>query len=165
MNEQKLFERPELTEGEEDEALIGFISDDDTSGRWRWKNIRGFFASLHRRNPLEVVWEETTLFEPATPVQDDDFSDTFNLDIRQGANRHSFADGYTHFKIFWSPNNVTFIEKTSVYSLRDAKGVMDSTQTAPLSFRRSGMHPSTTLQEIVILPLKYLDRTLRQIHR
>ena len=137
MNEPKLFERPELTEAEEDNALMPFVSENDTSGRWRWKNIRGFFASLHRRNPLEVVWEETTLYEPTTPVLDDNYAITYNLDIRQGANRHSFADGYTHFKIFWAPTAVNFIEKISIYTLIDAKSVMDSTQTAPLNFIRT----------------------------
>ena len=97
MNEPKLFQEPELTQAEEGEALMLFVNDDDTSGRWRWKRIRGFFESLHRRNPLEVVWDKTTLYAPSQPVRDTDFSETYNLDIRQGANRHSFADSYTHF--------------------------------------------------------------------
>ena len=101
MNDPKLFQEPELTEAEEDDALMLFVNDNDTSGRWRWKRIRGFFASLHRRNPLEVVWDDTTLYANNTPNTDRDldFSETFNLDIRQGANRHSFADGYTFFEI------------------------------------------------------------------
>ena len=100
MNEPKLFEEPELTEAEENNALMPFTSANDTSGRWRWKNIRGFFASLHRRNPLEAVWDDTTLYETTDAnAHDRDFSETFNLDIRSGANRHSFADGYTFFEI------------------------------------------------------------------
>ena len=98
MNEPKLFEQDELTEAEEDDALMLFVNDNDTSGRWRWKKIRGFFASLHRRNPLEVVWDDTTLYTNTTD-SDRDFSETLNLDIRTGSTRHSFADGYTFFEV------------------------------------------------------------------
>ena len=133
MNEPKLFEQDELAEGEEDEALMLFVNDDDTSGRWRWKNIRGFFASLHRRNPLEVVWDKTTLYAPATPVRDYDFSDTYNLDIRQGANRHSFADGYSHF-IFYLTNNSSAPDRGRYPLFIDSDSILNASETSPHNF-------------------------------
>ena len=73
MNEPKLFEQDELTEAEEDEALMAFNSATGVSGRWRKKKIGKFAESLHRENPLEVVWENTTLYEDSSGVSDNDF--------------------------------------------------------------------------------------------
>ena len=108
MNEPKLFGQPELTEAEEDEALMAFNSANDVSGRWRKKKIGAFAESLHRENPLEVVWDDTTLFEDYTSPPRFQrastttyfVSTTHNLDIRTGSTRHSFADGYTHFAFY-----------------------------------------------------------------
>ena len=47
-NEPKLFEQDELTQAEEDEALMAFNSTTGVSGRWRWKKIGAFAESLHR---------------------------------------------------------------------------------------------------------------------
>ena len=134
MNEQKLFEQNELTEAEEADALIGFVSDDDTSGRWRWKKIRGFFASLHRRNPLVLQQEPTTIFESTAGVNDADFSETYNLDIRQGANRHDFTDGYSFFEFYIQrgQNTSNLEENKTVPTLILATSVLNATESDSL---------------------------------
>ena len=134
MNDPKLFERPELTEAEEDNALMPFISEDDTSGRWRWKNIRGFFASLHRRNPLVIQQERTTIFESTAGVNDRDFSETYNLDIRQGANRHDFTDGYSFFEFYTQrgQNTSNLVDNRTVPTLILATLVLNATESDSL---------------------------------
>ena len=134
MNEPLLFERPELTEAEEDNALMPFTSENDTSGRWRWKNIRGFFASLHRRNPLVIQQETTTIFESTAGVNDADFSETYNLDIRQGANRHDFTDGYSFFEFYIQrgQNTSNLEENKTVPTLILATSVLNATESDSL---------------------------------
>ena len=139
MADKKLWEQTELTEAEEDDALMAFTSANDASGRWRKKKISKFAESLHRENPLEVVWDDTTIFEdyssPSTRFERASGTTIFattthNLDIKSGVNRHSFADGYTHFVFYVNGDSTPD-------ALRDAKfiviapEVIDSTETSP----------------------------------
>ena len=148
MADKKLWEQPELTQAEEDDALMAFTSADDVSGRWRKKKIGAFAESLHRENALAVVWEDTTLFEDYTSpprfIRESgttifSASETHILDIKSGVNRHSFADGYTHFVFYVNGDSTPD-------ALRDAKfiviapEVIDSTETSPA---RLGAEPGT----------------------
>ena len=138
MADKKLWEQTELTQAEENNALMAIVSADDASGRWRWKKIGKFFASLHRKNPLEVVWDDTTIFEDYTsPPQFSRASTTtifttttHNLDIRQGANRHSFADGYTHF-VFYVNNDSTPDPRRDTKFTVIAPEITESSETSP----------------------------------
>ena len=140
MNEPKLFGQPELTEAEEDEALMAFNSANDVSGRWRKKKIGAFAESLHRENALAVVWDDTTLFEdyssPSTQFERASTttifhaSETHNLDIKSGVNRHSFADGYTHF-VFYVNGDSTPDARRDAKFIVIAPEVVDSSEASP----------------------------------
>ena len=141
MADKKLWEQTELTQAEEENALMAFTSADDASGRWRKKKIGKFAESLHRENPLEVVWDDTTLFEDySSPPQFERASGTtiftttsHNLDIRQGANRHSFADGYTHF-VFYVNNDQTPDARRDTKFIVIAPEIVNSSETSPARF-------------------------------
>ena len=103
MADRPLSQEPNLARGEEPTAFMGFISEGGLAGRVRKLLIAKFAEVLHRRNPLVLVQEPTTIFESSTGVRDSDFSETYNLDFKSGSSgpRHNFTDNYSFFELYF----------------------------------------------------------------
>lgn len=103
MNQQRpLKDEPILSASEFENAILGAISDGTARGRVRQLGIALLHQALQATNPLELSVETTTLYErtdnASLPISS--ITVPVNLDIKQGATRHNFTDGYFAFTFF-----------------------------------------------------------------
>ena len=102
-----------LSKDEEKTAIIGFLT---ANGEFRYTTIARFAAIQQRRSALNIGIQRVPLVQYSgvdannRPVRSSGNNiNTNDLDIRQGAQRHSFDDGYfaieVHYQVRYSTNN------------------------------------------------------------
>ena len=131
---------PDLDITEEEDALVGAVEDKTRNSRGRKQTFAQRFASLWRRNNLVATWEETTLFDGDAQndrhlaLKDNANAALYNLDIKQGATRHNFRDGYTHFRFIvgagFTYNTDKYGQEVSIF--QPAPALLNSSTGAPL---------------------------------
>ena len=122
MNQQRpLKDEPILSPSEFADAILGAISDGTTTGRARQLGIALLHQALQAVNPLQLLIEDVTLYDRKTSADLAVSSKTVpvQLDIRTGATRHNFNDGYFAF---------TFLRGRVAYSFKDANAYIFSDQ-------------------------------------
>ena len=110
MNQQRpLKDEPTLSDSEFEDAILGAISDGTAQGRARQLGIALLHQALQEVNPLQLTVESTTLYERTaiTDLPASSLTTPINLDIKEGATRHNFNDGYFAFTFFSSRTNFT----------------------------------------------------------
>ena len=170
MADRPLKDEETLAESEESTALLGAVSDATPAGEVRNQTIAQRAESLHRQNPMEVMWEPTTLFEDLTsdaPL-DNDFSETYNLDFKSGNSgpRRDFSDGYAFFEIYFahkfrstSSNDFDSIDLDSKEF--NAHRMLNSTEDAPLVVFTYGQFAGSGLSRYLLLFTRNSDTSFK----
>ena len=122
MNHQRpLKDEPILSASEFADAILGAISDGTTGGRARQLGIALLHKALQAVNPLQFIFEDVTLYERTASSGVPLSSNTvpIQLDIKEGATRHNFNDGYFAFTFFRGRHAYTSRSREAFYHASD----------------------------------------------
>ena len=122
----------ELTESEEQTALMPLVRGPANTDNVVHETIADFAESLHAENPIEVAWKEDTLWEDyQTPIQIGS-STIYSLNFKSGnaGTRHNFSDGYVFFRFHLNSNTPVHEDSFNSYLIPASK-ILNSSETEP----------------------------------